>query len=440
MSRTTPRLAAAVLGVSLTLGLGALPAHAEEATRAVPYASTLSVASDESQTPEEVFSEVVLRAVDRHGEEVELGGPFWSLLGFGGGEEEWGDGDVEDLWPELTPEEEDRLEEIFALWDEDPNAPLTAEQEALLAKAGLENPWGDLTDEEIAALEEIWALLDEDPEAELTAEQEALLEKAGGGDLWPELTDEEEAQLEEIWALLDEDPEAELTAEQEALLERIGWSTEPLDPSEYLTEDQLAALQAYGDTTCMYAGDAFVATLADLFSPDAAVWAEPIDESADWVLVVGRTPCADLTPAELSVQEDLRIELLVDGETESVTRVLVTDPALLAEWGLDEAAADEEHVGEPAPASPVSSDEEPPARGDTAEAPMPTEPAHAVDTEQAEEAEEQHRRPEVVQTGDGAQWWALAGVAVGASVLLRMRRAFAVRCGRGPGRGGAPLV
>lgn len=408
MSVTAPRLAAAVLGMSLTVGLGALPAHAAEAAPAAPYASTPSVASNESDAPEEMFPEVVLRVVDRHGEEVELSGPFWSLLGLGG-EGEWGDGDVEDIWPQLTDEEEAQLDEIFALWDEDPNAPLTAEQEALLTKAGLDNPWADLTDEEIDALDEIWALLEEDPEAELSAEQQALLEKTGWGDPWPELTDEEEAQLEEIWALLEEDPEAELTAEQQALLEKIGWSDEPVDPAGYLTEDQLSALRTYGDTTCTYVGDDFVTTLNGLYAPDADAWDESLVEATDWVLVVGRTPCADLTPAELAVQEDLRIELLVDGEVENVTRVLVTDPALLAEWGLDGAMADEPHGEDPAPASPVSSDEELPAGGD------------------AEEAEDQHRMPELVQTGDDARWWLLAGVAVAAGVLVRARRLFAVR-------------
>ena len=72
MSVTAPRLAAAVLGMSLTVGLGALPAHAAEAAPAAPYASTPSVASNESDAPEEMFPEVVLRVVDRHGEEVEL--------------------------------------------------------------------------------------------------------------------------------------------------------------------------------------------------------------------------------------------------------------------------------------------------------------------------------------------------------------------------------
>lgn len=389
---TAPRLAAAVLGVSLAAGLGALPAHAAPTASATPSTSALSVAWDEPEAPEEAFPELVMRVVDRHGEEVELSGPLWSLLGFGG-EEEWNDGDVEDAWPELTDEEDARLEEIFALWEQDLNAPLTVEQDALLAKAGLDNPWAELTDEEIEALEEIWALLDEDPKADLTAEQQALLEKTGWDDAWPELTDEEELRLEEIFALWEQDPEAELTAEQQALLEKIGWSSEPVDPAEYLTDDQLDALRAYGDTTCVYVGDTFVTTLAGLFSSDADAWDGSLDEAADAVLVVGRTPCAEMTPAELAVQEDLRIEVLLDGELESVTRVLVTDPALLAEAGLDghgTALAE-----------------------DPSEAPVPVE--------------DRHLTPEIVQTGGGAQWWVLAGAALAAGVLVRARRLFSIR-------------
>lgn len=389
---TAPRLAAAVLGVSLAAGLGALPAHAAPTASATPSTSALSVAWDEPEAPEEAFPELVMRVVDRHGEEVELSGPLWSLLGFGG-EEEWNDGDVEDAWPELTDEEDARLEEIFSLWEQDLNAPLTVEQDALLAKAGLDNPWAELTDEEIEALEEIWALLDEDPKTDLTAEQQALLEKTGWDDAWPELTDEEELRLEEIFALWEQDPEAELTAEQQALLEKIGWSSEPVDPAEYLTDDQLDALRTYGDTTCVYVGDTFVTTLVGLFSSDAGAWDGSLDEAADAVLVVGRTPCAERTPAELAVQEDLRIEVLLDGELESVTRVLVTDPALLAEAGLDGHGT--------APAE------------DPSEAPVPVE--------------ERHLTPEIVQTGGGAQWWVLAGAALAAGVLVRARRLFAIR-------------
>lgn len=140
-------------------------------------------------------------------------------------------------------------------------------------------------------------------------------------------------------------------------------------------------------------GDTFVTTLAGLFSPDARAWDDSLDEAADSVLVVGRTPCAEMTPAELAVQEDLRIEVLLDGELESVTRVLVTDPALLAEAGLDGHGT-----------APTE---------DPSEAPVP--------------AEDRHLTPEIVQTGGGAQWWVLAGAALATGVLVRARRLFAIR-------------
>ncbi|TFI49101.1 hypothetical protein E4A41_06630, partial [Micrococcus endophyticus] len=222
----------------------------------------------------------------------------------------------------------------------------------------------DLTEEEWAAVDEIFALWEEDPDAELTAEQEALLERIGWyDDPWSELTDEEVTLLEELFLLWETDPSAEPTPEQQALLERIGWDAET-DPLAGLTEEELAALERYADSVCLFAGDTLVFTLGDVVHGEL----REVDEEAlaietEWTFVAGLVPCEGLTAADLAAPETLRIETTMDGMTQ-VVRVLITDPELLAEFEAWLAAAEDGSVPD------LGSDETLPAAGsDTEPAP-----------------------------------------------------------------------
>lgn len=375
MAPTSSRLSAAVLGVALAAGVTAGPALAVDPAPVAPAVAfpAASAALTEAVTADDAGEvtdgDLVVRVLGPDGQEIVLPEDFGWTSDFG-----WfpGIGDGLDTDDDLTEEEWAAVDEIFALWEEDPDAELTAEQEALLERIG----WYD--------------------------------------DPWSELTDEEVALLEELFLLWETDPSAEPTPEQQALLERIGWDAET-DPLAGLTEEELAALERYADSVCLFAGDTLVFTLGDVVHGEL----REVDEEAlaietEWTFVAGLVPCEGLTAADLAAPETLRIETTMDGMTQ-VVRVLITDPELLAEFEAWLAAAEDGSVPD------LGSDETLPAAGSDTE-PAPGAPVAEGDETAA--AGEEHVVPSTVETGVGVgPWAALAALLAGAG-LVGVRRSF----------------
>ncbi|MEX3564757.1 hypothetical protein [Micrococcus endophyticus] len=382
MALTSSRLSAAVLGVALAAGVTAGPALAVEPAPTAPVAAfpAATGALTEAVTAD-VAGEVDLRVFGPDGQEIVLPEDLGWTSDFG-----WIAGTGDD----------------FSYGDDLTEVPDLTEAP-------------DLTEEEWAAVEEVFALWETDPDAELTAEQEALLERIGWyDDPWAEFTDEETALLEELLLLWETDPSAEPTPEQQALLERLGWDAVS-DPAEWLTEEELAALERYGDSVCLFAGDTLVFTLGDVVHGEL----REVDEEAlaietEWTFVAGLVPCEGLTAADLAAPETLRIETTMDGMTQ-VVRVLITDPELLAEFEAWLAAAEDGSVPD------LGSDETLPAAGSDTE-PAPGAPVAEGDETAA--AGEEHVVPSTVETGVGVgPWAALAALLAGAG-LVGVRRSF----------------